>query len=434
MNIDMEAAIAASTLERLDALRNWERGPRSRMEPTIAPMRDLMSRLGNPHRSFKAIHVTGTKGKGSVCSLLEAALHDAGIRAGRYSSPHVDSICERVSLRRKPVAEDRLLKALEEVLDVRDQATLAGTAGRAATWFDVMTAAAFAIFAREKLDWAVVEVGLGGRLDSTNVVDGTVCIVTNIGLEHTDVLGSTEAEIAREKAGIVKTGSHVVTGTLAQTEAGRVIRERAAEVGAPLFDVAPATGITATNLAIARAALDCLGRIGVAAPRGGAPLRGEILDAPLAKSARLPGRMERWSLPAGRGTIPLLIDGAHVDIAVAALLDEAHAVEELRGAPVCLMAFSRDKQPRRMLAVLRGRVRHVLFTRMDNREGWEPEDLLAIGAELGISCSVAQDPRMGMEACMLLSKDSGWVLATGSLHLVAPVRRAAQALGAKPSR
>jgi dihydrofolate synthase/folylpolyglutamate synthase len=321
MKSDMEIAIASSPLERLDALKNWERGPRSRMEPTIAPMRDLMGRLGNPHHAFAAIHVTGTKGKGSVCALLEAALHEAGFRVGRYASPHVDSISERVSLRRKPVQEARLIAAIEQVLDVRDQGTLAGTPASDATWFDVFTAAAFVLFAHEKLDWVVVEVGLGGRLDSTNVVDGKVCVITNIGLEHTDVLGTTEAAIAMEKAGIVKRGSHVVTAALPGSDAGDVIRTHAAEAGATLVGVTPPPGITAANLAIARAVLDSMGRLGITAPRGGAALAGAQLDDSLARCARLPGRLERWSLPVDKGYIPLLIDGAHVDIALAAVLE-----------------------------------------------------------------------------------------------------------------
>lgn len=425
----------SSPLERLNALKNWERGPRDRMTPTIAPMRDLMARLGNPHRSFRAVHVTGTKGKGSVCALLEATLHDAGFRVGRYASPHVDSICERVSLRRRPVVEDRLMHVLDHVLDMRDQATLAGTAASAATWFDVLTAAAFVLFARDKLEWAVVEVGLGGRLDSTNVVDGEVCVITNIGLEHTDVLGNSEAEIAREKAGIVKEGSQVVTGTLQGTDAGNEIRARAEGAHATLVHVPPVAGITDCNLAIARAALEALGGIGLTSPRSGRRISAKSLDEALARATGLPGRMERWSIPTEIRSVFLLVDGAHVDIALAAVLEEAQAQDAGRESPLfCLLAFGRDKHPRRMLALLRGRAKHILFTRLEGRDGWDPEDLLVIGDELGISCSSAQSPHAGLEACMRLAEEAGWVLATGSLHLVAPVRAAAQALGAKPLR
>lgn len=434
MKTCMKAAIDLSPLERLNALKNWERGPRSRMAPTIAPMRDLMARLGNPHQAFAAIHVTGTKGKGSVCALVEVALHDAGFRVGRYASPHVDSICERVSVRRKLVREDQLMEVLEQVLDVRDEAALAGTPASSATWFDVFTAAAFVLFAREKLDWVVVEVGLGGRLDSTNVVDGKVCVITNIGLEHTDILGTTHAEIAVEKAGILKPGCSLVTTSLPGTEAGDAIRSVATNVGAEMSVVPPLRGISATNLAIAKAVLDSLGRIGVNAPQGGALLDGAQLNEIDALASKLPGRLERWLLPATRGAIPLLIDGAHVDIALAAVLDEAQAAGFASGPLFCLLAFGRDKQPRRMLNLLRGRARHVLFTHLEGRDCWPPDELVAIGAELGISCGVVGDERSGLDVCTRLAADAGWVLASGSLHLVAPVRSAAQALSARRSR
>jgi dihydrofolate synthase/folylpolyglutamate synthase len=423
-----------NTLERLERLKNWERGPRSRMQPTIAPMRDLMARLGNPHQAFRSIHVTGTKGKGSVCALLEAALHEAGLRVGRYASPHIHSICERVSLRRKLVSEDRLTEALGQVLDLRDEAALAGSAGADATWFDVLTAAAFLLFAREKLEWVVVEVGLGGRLDSTNVVNGTVCVVTNIGLEHTDVLGATLAEIAREKAGIIKPGCLVVTGAQPATAAGEVIRAHAAQQGACVTSVAPLPGITAANLATARAVLDAMGALGIESRRAGRPLDATCLDDPLARLTRLPGRFELWSLPSQRGPVPLVIDGAHVDIAVEALLDEASTQHALAAPLFCLMALGRDKAARRMLAPLRGRARHIVFIPLAERDCWTPEELVALGAELGISCSPAASAREGIEACSRLANERGWLLAAGSLHLVEEARAAARALGARAAR
>lgn len=425
---------AISPLDRLEALKNWEKGPRSRMEPSIAPMRDLMARLGNPYLRFSAIHVTGTKGKGSVCALLEASLHQAGLRVGRYASPHVHSICERISLRRKDVAEDRLMEALERVLDVRDQASLAGTPASAATWFDVFTAAAFTLFALDKLDWVVVEVGLGGRLDSTNVLDGKVCVVTNIGLEHTDVLGPTMADIAHEKAGIIKRGACVVTSVDPESEAHAVIRARAAQLDVAWVDVPRADGITQGNLAIARAVLDNLGRMGVVAPRAGLPLSGALLDAHVARSAALPGRMQQMAINSGSRTIPLLVDGAHVDIALAAVLREAQAQDWAAGPLFALVALGRDKHARRILAQFRGCAGHVLFTGIEGRDCREPEELVAIAAELGVSSSVAADAQAGLRACLRLASEGGWVLATGSLHLARPVQEAALALGARSMR
>lgn len=419
---------ALSPLERLDALRNWECGPRSRMEPTLAPMCDLMGRLESPHRAFKVIHVTGTKGKGSVCALLEAALHAAGFRVGRYASPHVDSICERVSLRRKPVELQKLLCAIERVLDVRDHASLAGAAASAATWFDVLTAAAFLLFAQERLDWVIAEVGLGGRLDSTNVLDGKVCIVTNIGLEHTDVLGPTMADIAREKAGIVKPGSRVVTGIIPGGEAHAILQARTLEVGATLVDAPRAPGISQCNAAIAQAVLDSMGGMGITAPRGGNVLSSSMLDPFMVRAAALPGRMEQLAVDVQGRKISILLDGAHVDIALAAVLDEAQGKPWAAGPMFALLAFGKDKHPRRMLSLLHGRARHVVFTHLGGRDCWNSEELVAIAADLDISSSAASDPDSALRTCLRLASDTGWVLASGSLHIVAPVRRAVQAM------
>ena len=175
------------------------------MRVGLEPMLDLAHRLGDPQSSFRSIHVAGTKGKGSVSALIEAALVRAGLRVGRYASPHVERITERVSLDGREIDAGSLARALNSALDAYEAAREAKTPAADATWFDLLTAAAFIIFAETKREWAVVEVGLGGRLDSTNIVIGEVAVVTNIGLEHTEILGKTRSAIAREKVGILKT-------------------------------------------------------------------------------------------------------------------------------------------------------------------------------------------------------------------------------------
>ena len=152
-------------MARLDALTDWERRPRKFMRVGLEPMQDLAARLGNPQRAFRAVHVAGTKGKGSVSALIEAALARAGLKAGRYASPHVESVTERVTLQGRNVNEGALARALTQALDAYEAGRRARTAAAEATWFDLLTAAAFLIFREAGLDWAVVEVGLGGRLD-----------------------------------------------------------------------------------------------------------------------------------------------------------------------------------------------------------------------------------------------------------------------------
>ena len=189
----------AKAMARLDALTNWERRPRATMRVGLEPMIDLAARLGDPQNSFRSIHVAGTKGKGSVSALIEAALTRAGLRVGRYASPHVERLTERVSLEGREVDEASLARALDSALDAYEAARKAGSPAADATWFDLLTAAAFIIFAETRREWAVVEVGLGGRLDSTNIVNGEIAVVTNIGLEHTEILGDTRAAIARRE-------------------------------------------------------------------------------------------------------------------------------------------------------------------------------------------------------------------------------------------
>ena len=155
----------ARATARLDALTNWENRPRSAMRVGLEPMLDLAQRLGNPQKSFRSIHVAGTKGKGSVSSLIEVALVRAGLRVGRYASPHVERLTERVSLEGREIDEASLARALDKALDAYEAARKAETAGAGATWFDLLTAAAFVIFAETQREWAVVEVGLGGRLE-----------------------------------------------------------------------------------------------------------------------------------------------------------------------------------------------------------------------------------------------------------------------------
>ena len=201
----------ARAMARLDALTDWERRPRNKMRVGLEPMRDLAARLGDPQKSFRSIHVAGTKGKGSVSALIEAALAHAGLRVGRYASPHVERITERVSVQGHDVDEPTLARALNRALDAYEAARKAGTPAANATWFDLLTAAAFIIFAETQREWAVIEVGLGGRLDSTNIVDGEIAVVTNIALEHTEILGNTRAAIAGEKVGILKPGAVLIT-------------------------------------------------------------------------------------------------------------------------------------------------------------------------------------------------------------------------------
>ncbi|MDE1994898.1 MAG: bifunctional folylpolyglutamate synthase/dihydrofolate synthase, partial [Rhizobiaceae bacterium] len=228
------------------------------MRVGLEPMLDLMQRLGNPHQSFRSIHVAGTKGKGSVSALTEAALLAAGWRVGRYGSPHVEHISERISIGGRPIGDAQLVDALSRALDAYEAAARDATAGKDATWFDILTTSAFLAFRTAGLEWAVVEVGIGGRLDSTNVVDAEVAVVTNIELEHTEILGSTREAIAAEKVGILKPGAVLVTSLPASDVAGRVLQARADALGCSVrrADFTAATTIADRNAGLVGLILD----------------------------------------------------------------------------------------------------------------------------------------------------------------------------------
>ncbi len=193
-------------------------------------IRRLLSLLGDPHRGLKVVHVTGTNGKGSVCAYAASVLQAAGYRVGLYTSPHLVRFNERIRVNHEPIADDDVLRLWAGM----QPAIHAMTAPRAIdhpTFFEVTTAMAFEYFRERGIDVAVVEVGMGGRMDATNIVDGLVSVVTRVDLEHTEHLGKSVTRIAREKSGIIKTSSRAVT---VEQEALPVIAARCREVHAPL--------------------------------------------------------------------------------------------------------------------------------------------------------------------------------------------------------
>ncbi len=217
----------------------------------IDRMRRLAAALGHPERSYPVIHVAGTNGKGSVSAMLDAILHAAGWRTGLYTSPHLVKLGERVQVDRRLLTEAEIVAYANELRPVAAQAA-ADAADEHATFFEFMTAMAFLQFQRKQADIAIVEVGLGGRLDATNVVQPEITVITSIGLDHIAELGGTVALIAREKAGIIKPGRPVVFGRL-PPEAEAVVREVAAAAGAPVHSVREVFGddlsrYPATNL------------------------------------------------------------------------------------------------------------------------------------------------------------------------------------------
>ena len=417
----------ARAMTRLDALTDWERRPRNTMRVGLEPMQDLATRLGDPQKSFRSIHVAGTKGKGSVSALIEAALAHAGLRVGRYASPHVERITERVSVQGHDVDEPTLARALNRALDTYEAGRMAGTPAADATWFDLLTAAAFIIFAETQREWAVIEVGLGGRLDSTNIVDGEIAVVTNIALEHTEILGNTRAAIAGEKVGILKPGAVLITTLSADDEAGRVLQARANELGARVkrTRLDAAAPIEQVNFALAAAVLGELRRKGVSA-RSGEPVGAALLDSDTRLAARLSGRMERFDLEIGPSRLPVVMDGAHVPFNIGAVLRDLAATPDLSGPCVAIVALAGDKDAQGFVGELAGRASAIVFTDLPgSSRGRSPVELKALATSLGLTSEVEPDAKRALKRGIELARQANaWLLVTGSLYLVGALRGA----------
>jgi dihydrofolate synthase / folylpolyglutamate synthase len=421
----LDAAVA-----RLQALVDWERRARHSMVVDLLPVGDLLRRLGDPHRGLRCVHVAGTKGKGSVCALIEAGLHHAGLSAGRYGSPHLERLNERISLHGQAIGDQALGRALHTVLDQRDAARGDGGAAGRATWFDVVTAAAFKALCDAGVSWAVIEVGMGGRLDSTNVVQPEVAVITNLALEHTDVLGGTIEAIAAHKAGILKPGCELVTPLDDSSAGAQQVWAIAAALTVPVHRVVlpPGSTITAGNRAVARAVLDVLGARGHRSNQRNAALNNPLSAADLpdavAEAAALPGRLEVGVLPLpGGGAWPAVIDGAHTAESVRAVLDELQVQAPYAQPPTAWLALAADKNAEAIVQALAGRAAQVLCLPLDGpHPGIDPEVLQtlcrarAIPAQAVASIPQALDLAAGAAA-------GSWLLVLGSLRLAATVRR-----------
>lgn len=370
------------------------------VRPGLEAMRRLLARLGDPQRALPVVHIGGTNGKGSTAAFVEAALRAAGRRTGLYTSPHLLRFGERIRLDGQELSPDALAGYLTRVFAVAGDET----------FFEIATAAALLAFAERKVEVAVLEVGLGGRLDATNVVERPlVTVITGVALDHTEVLGDTLVAIAREKAGIWKPGVAAVAAC-EDAAACAVLEERAAQLEAPLslygrdFDdrALPPLGLLGAhqrrNAALARRALQLL-------PPALRPA--EALVAEGFANVRWPGRLE-WLAP------DVLVDGAHNGDGARAL---AAALPVLAaGRPVTLiLGVVADKDARSMATVLAPCASRVIATAPPS-----PRALPAAAlAALLPGCEVAPD----LASALGRARGQGLCVVAGSLFLVAEARR-----------
>lgn len=308
----------------------------------LGGMEALMDRLGRPERASPVLHVTGSKGKGTLCHFLERSLRAAGFRTGLYTSPHLSDWRERILVDGVSPADERLAAALER--------TLAASQG-GETFFDLMTAMAFGAFADARVDVAVVEVGLGGRADSTNVVQPMSAAVTFIEAEHLEVLGPTLADVAREKAGIFKPGAAAWRGDGIPAEPLAVLEARAAACGQPLR-AAPADGVPPGLRAHPLAHVQRLGALARAMLAALPPpleRAAAALDGLSPAALQIPGRLEARALADGRR---VWLDVAHTEHSLRAVLQAFRAAHPDPASRGVLLALRAEKDPEELARAL----------------------------------------------------------------------------------
>ncbi|MHB0858949.1 MAG: bifunctional folylpolyglutamate synthase/dihydrofolate synthase [Anaerolineae bacterium] len=412
----------------------------------LSRMEELLDQLGDPHRAIPSVHIAGTKGKGSTTAMVESILRAAGYHTGMYTSPHLHTFRERIRLDGQPVTEQDLIALVERVvplIDARPEVTV----------FEIITALAMVGFAEAGVDVGVFEVGMGGRLDATNVLKPLVSVITSISLDHTNVLGDTVAAIAGEKAGIIKAGIPVVSAPQ-QPEAMEVIIRRCADLGAPLTVAGedwcwqplalsdrrqrlavfsrgrqlapeypdlelPLLGAhQMENACVAVAAVETLRAQGMA-------ITHEDVRAGLAQVI-WPGRMEVSS------EHPLVVlDGAHNPYSIQKLLEAVVAVAPEARLTVVFGA-SQTHTPQALLALLVPRAETIYVTQARHPKATPIADLQAMVHDLGKIPHLATSVAEALASATESAGEDDVVLVTGSLFVVAEARAAWAAMRGLP--
>lgn len=414
--------------------------PRQWAGVKLERVRRLVAALGHPERSGRVVHIAGSKGKGSVAALIAAVLQASGRRVGLYSSPHLVSPRERIRIDGEPIAEGEVARLVAERLRPVVEEYQRDPVDGPLTFFDLHTALAFLAFAAAAVDWAVLEVGLGGRLDATNVCRPEACAITSLSLEHTTLLGDSLAAVAGEKAGIIKPGVPVVSAPQ-PPEAWQVLAAAATRVGAPLV---AATGVTALpGGALVDDGETLRQRVTVDWPGGGEvalPLVGEhqVLNAAVARTVleQLAARGHRldWSdLAAGFSGVRwpgrlqvigrrpwLVLDGAHTPEAAGWLARTLNQMPHRRRFLV--LGSHLDKDFRGLAAnLVPGTSGVVVADIPGNPRAATAEQLRPAVSGLGARVEAVSSPAEALELAMSWAGPEDLVVVTGSLYLVGAV-------------
>jgi len=408
--------VTATYEETLDWLYHLE--AKRGMDFRLARLDPVLDRLGHPERAFTCVHIAGTNGKGSTAAMIEAALRAGGHRTGLYTSPHLVSFRERIRMAGVPASRREVVASISAVRTAMEAAR------QELTFFEIVTLAALHAMRERGVAVAVIEAGLGGRLDATNVAYGQVCAITSVDIDHAEYLGDTIASIAFEKAGIVKPGSVLVTGAL-PCEAEKVVAARVEETSARWLAYGRDFGDFAPMV---QAQLDGTARLPGTHQRRNAAVAATVVEQlgerfPVEPSqrdraiveARWPGRLELIE-----GAPVVVLDAAHNPESASAL---AAALEETRIARPRTLVFAAmaDKDWRAMLAALRPCFDDAVFVPLSMARAEAPRRFL----EAWPQARVAASPEEGLALARQLSAGHGSVVIAGSIFLLGHLYRSA---------
>ncbi len=444
---------AARTVEEMRRVREIEeqilaRAPESDINPSLERIEGVMELAGEPQRAYPSIHLTGTNGKTSTSRMIDTILRESGLSTGRFTSPHLHDIRERITLSGKPISREKFIAAYDEVaplVELVDAKSLE-SGGRRMNFFEVLVAVAYAAFADAPVDVAIVEVGLGGTWDATNVIDAQVAVVTPVDLDHTHILGDDAVTIAQEKSGIIKDGSVTVSG-LQDDDVAQVLIDRVEEVGGSriVFE-GNDFGVQAREVAIGGQQVSLRGLAGEYAdlflPLHGAHQASNLATAVAAVESFVGGgeqRIDAGVLSAAvaamtspgrleivRRSPTVLVDAAHNPHgarSLVAAIEEAFAFTRLVG----LVGIVADKDAAGLLEVLEPALDHVVITRSSSPRAMEPVALGRLASEIfGESrVTVVRDLPDALEQAVTLAESEGMgggVIATGSVITAGEVR------------
>jgi dihydrofolate synthase/folylpolyglutamate synthase len=404
------------------------------MKMDLENIRALMAFCGNPHLNLKAVHVAGTNGKGSTCAMLSSVMQSAGMKVGLYTSPHIVSLTERIKINGKGISNIELASLVnyfkEKILEIR------------ATFFEALTAIAFKYFADQRVDIAVIETGLGGRLDATNIIEPLISVITSIGLDHTEILGETLEKIALEKAGIIKPEVPVVVN-VNEESLKEIFRKIAQEKGSTIYFVDDVSDLKYSSVTLNEIVLDaCIFnreytnvRVGLGGefqilntlttlvtlqvmPRPGIYITWDAIYSGLRRVRENVNHNGRLQVVSDDPLI--LLDVGHNPDAMVILSSSVKSLASEREG-VLLFGAMRDKDVKTMLKIIAPGFTHVALTQLKTARSLTLDELKLISDDIKLTAEIFSNSSEALSEAIRKVEKNGFLLVTGSHYLAGEI-------------